>query len=217
MRIKKRKWTMPFLNKFKEKQITLEDLETTKFSDLFGEKKIILEIGSGKGDFIATMASKYPEYLFIGVEVNLTVAAIALKKILDENINNAYLARLNVKDLLPKIPGESIHGIFLNFSDPWPKKRHEKRRLTHEDFIDEYWRILIKEGKVYLKTDNTSFFEYSLDKFRQYDWRVNYINYEYKGNEPFDAETEYERSFRREGLYIKRLIAIKGGRSHASK
>lgn len=65
MRIKKRKWTMPFLNKFKEKQITLEDLETTKFSDLFGEKKIILEIGSGKGDFIATMASKYLSLIHI--------------------------------------------------------------------------------------------------------------------------------------------------------
>ena len=169
MRIKKRKWTMPFLNEFKEKQIVIDDLETAKFSELFGDKKIILEIGSGKGDFIATMASKYPEYLFIGVEINLTVAAIALKKILDENIENAYLARLNVKDLLPKIPNESIHAIFLNFSDPWPKKRHEKRRLTHEDFMDEYWRILIKEGKVYLKTDNTPFFEYSLDKLRLYD------------------------------------------------
>ena len=111
--------------------------------------------------------------------------------------------------LLTEIFDENeIDGIYLNFSDPWPKKRHHKRRLTSTDFIDQYEKALKNQGKIYLKTDNTILFEYSLNTLAK-RWRLENISLNYQQtNEIIDIETEYEAKFRKKGNLIYRLEAV---------
>ena len=111
--------------------------------------------------------------------------------------------------MTPTIKDESVEGIFLNFSDPWPKKRHAKRRLTSNSFLLEYYRILKKGAKLIFKTDNYDLFTYSLEVINESPFKLVEANYSYDGKDPFDACTEYEQSFRELGQPIYRLILEK--------
>ena len=113
------------------------------------------------------------------------------------------------RKLPPSINSGSVEGIFLNFSDPWPKKRHSKRRLTSEAFLSEYYRILKKGAKLIFKTDNYDLFTYSLEIISVSSFKLVEANYSYDGKDDFDAMTEYEKSFREEGQPIYRLILEK--------
>ena len=111
--------------------------------------------------------------------------------------------------MTPTIKDESIEGIFLNFSDPWPKKRHAKRRLTSNSFLLEYYRILKKGAQLIFKTDNYDLFTYSLEVINESPFKLVEANYNYDGKDEFDAITEYERNFRELGQPIYRLILEK--------
>ena len=102
-----------------------------------------------------------------------------------------------------------MNGIFLNFSDPWPKRRHAKRRLTSDSFLNQYFRILKKGAKLIFKTDNYDLFTYSLELVQTSPFKLVEANYSYDGNDPFDEITEYEADFRSEGMPIYRLILEK--------
>ena len=135
MRTKYKAWSKPFLEEHKEVQIELDELKNLS-------KEIYLEIGSGKGQFLLEMAKNNPDLYFIGIEKNVTCAGFVAKKLVENEIGNAKLIYNDASMVLDSFAKGSVNTIFLNFSDPWPKKRHHKRRLTADSFLDKYFTIL---------------------------------------------------------------------------
>ena len=201
MRTKFKAWAEPYINEHPEVMCP--------FDKLNDQGSYYLEIGSGKGQFLLDMALKYPKITFIGVERNVTCCGFTAKKLVENEIKNAKLVFADAGQITPSINSGSVDGIFLNFSDPWPKKRHSKRRLTSEAFLSEYYRILKKGAKLIFKTDNYDLFTYSLEIISVSSFKLVEANYSYDGKDEFDAMTEYEKSFREEGQPIYRLILEK--------
>ena len=201
MRTKFKAWAEPFINEHPEVMCP--------FDKLNDEGSYYLEIGSGKGQFLLDMALKFPKLKFIGVEKNVTCAGFTAKKLVENQISNAKLVFADAQQMTPSIKDGSVEGIFLNFSDPWPKKRHTKRRLTSELFLKEYYRILKKGAKLIFKTDNYDLFTYSLEIIQSSDFKLVEANYSYDGKDHFDATTEYEANFRSQNMPIYRLILEK--------
>ena len=201
MRTKFKAWAEPFINEHPEVMCL--------FDKLNDEGSYYLEIGSGKGQFLLDMALKFPKLKFIGVEKNVTCAGFTAKKLVENQISNAKLVFADAQQMTPSIKDDSVEGIFLNFSDPWPKKRHTKRRLTSELFLKEYYRILKKGAKLIFKTDNYDLFTYSLEIIQSSDFKLVEANYSYDGKDNFDATTEYEANFRSQNMPIYRLILEK--------
>ena len=201
MRTKFKAWAEPYINEHPEVMCSFDKLNE--------QGSYYLEIGSGKGQFLLDMALKFPKLTFIGVERNVTCCGFTAKKLVENNIANAKLVFADAGQIAPSINSGSVDGIFLNFSDPWPKKRHSKRRLTSEAFLSEYYRILKKGAKLIFKTDNYDLFTYSLEIISVSSFKLVEANYSYDGKDEFDAMTEYEKSFREEGQPIYRLILEK--------
>ena len=201
MRTKFKAWAEPYVNEHPEVMCPFDKLNE--------QGSYYLEIGSGKGQFLLDMALKFPKLTFIGVERNVTCCGFTAKKLVENNITNAKLVFADAGQITPSINDASVDGIFLNFSDPWPKKRHSKRRLTSESFLAEYYRILKKGAKLIFKTDNYDLFTYSLEIISVSSFKLVEANYSYDGKDEFDATTEYEKSFREEGQPIYRLILEK--------
>ncbi len=173
------------------------------------KEPLILEIGIGKGDFIVSLAARYPELFFIGVEFNETVLALAARKVEASGLKNIMLFSGDVLRLLPLLPANSFKTIFLNHSDPWPKKRHAKKRLTALHFLAYYYDLLVVGGELIFKTDNTDLADYSLETLEASKFSDLRFDEDYAGDEEFDAMTEYERKFRENGVKIKRIKVVK--------
>ena len=142
-----------------------------KWNDFFGNHNpIYLELGTGRGEFIIQMAKKYPNINFIGLELNESQIATAAKKLERENINNLKLIKDDARNIV-SIFGKEIDTIYLTFSEPWPKKRDERNRFTHESYLKLYDRIYKKDKHIILKTDNKGLFAYSLETLSNY-WYV---------------------------------------------
>ena len=197
MRTKFKAWAEPYLIEHPEISYSQEQIEN--LSDFY------LEIGSGKGDFLLKMAAKFPNLLFVGIEKNVTCAGISAKKLV-EGESKAKIIWADAIDVLPLLKNESVNTIFLNFSDPWPKKRHHKRRLTSDLFLKEYLRVLKKDGQLIFKTDNIDLFNDSLEMFEQTSFKLISKTNNYDGNDEFDTSTEYETNFRDKGTPINRVI-----------
>ena len=203
MRTKFKAWTVPYLEEHQEVLLKPEDLESLSYA-------YNLEIGSGKGQFLIDMARKFPKLNFIGVERNTTCAGITAKKLVEaENITNAKLVYDNADIVLLKLKDESVDNIFLNFSDPWPKKRHAKRRLSAPSYLDNYYRILKKGGRLIIKTDNVDLFAFTKETLDGSKFILESITDDYTERDDFDAETEYEKSFREQGIAIHRVVVKK--------
>ncbi len=201
MRTKYKAWAKPYLDEHSEIVLAKEQfLEMSSYH---------LEIGSGKGQFLSSMATKYPDCTFVGVEKNITVAGYCAKKLVTAEIKNAYLYPNAIETVLFEMKDESVKDIFLNFSDPWPKKKHAKRRLTSEQYVKEYYRILCTGGCIFLKTDNEELFNFSIEMFKAVPLRLITMSTNYAELDDFDALTEYEESFREKGQKIYRLILKK--------
>ena len=201
MRTKYKPWAKPYIEEHTEVMCA--------FDAINNYENYYLEIGSGKGQFLVNMAKNHPDTFFIGMERNVTCAGFTAKKLVEGEVTNAKLVYADAGQVLPSINAESVEGIFLNFSDPWPKKRHAKRRLTSDSFLGQYYRILKKGGKLIFKTDNYDLFTYSLEILENSTFKLVEANYSYDGKDPFDEITEYEASFRSEGQPIYRLILEK--------
>lgn len=170
---------------------------------------LYIEIGMGKGDFIIENARRYPDINFIGMEKYTTVLDKALKKALREGMPKNLIFLKDDAVRLPELfeTGE-LDRIYLNFSDPWPKKKHEKRRLTYKSFLDTYKKILPEHGEIHFKTDNRGLFEYSLVSFSQYGMALKQVwldlhASDFEGN----VMTEYEEKFSNKGQVIYRVEA----------
>ena len=201
MRTKFKAWAEPYIKEHPE--IALTDLELGKL-DGFS-----LEIGSGKGDFLVSMATKFPSIQFLGVEKNVTCAGFSAKKIVESGLENIKFLWSDVALVTPKLKDKSVDNIFLNFSDPWPKKRHHKRRLTSDSFLNEYKRILKDDGRLIFKTDNTDLFNFSIETLENNGFKIISKTDTYMSEDDFDACTEYEAWFRNEHTPIHRMVVIK--------
>lgn len=210
MRLKHRPWGDEFLKEHDDLIKNRENINDSTFDEFIKRDRVKLEIGVGRGDFILNMAKNNPNDAFLGVELSGMALAIAGKKIIQEEINNLLLINMDVHYLFEKMGDESFDIIYLNFSDPWPKKRQNKRRLTYPTCLKEYYRVLKKGGKVIFKTDNDILFNDSIEYFESSNLLVESITFDYQ-LEDGDQMTEYERKFREQGTKIKRLVAKKEG------
>lgn len=175
------------------------------------QNDIHLEIGTGKGQFIFNLAKKYPNINFIGLETQPTVLSFLLDKIEKEKIENLRLILADANNLLKYFSNEEISKIYLNFSDPWPKTRHIKRRLTFKTFLNQYYIILKGNKRIAQKTDNMSLFEYSLFSYSQNNFVIDKISLDLTNSkyEEDNIHTEYEDKFIKKGnnIYYVEVIA----------
>lgn len=180
-----------------------------KWHQLFGnDRPIYLEIGMGKGKFLIENAIRYPEINFVGIERYDSVLARALEKV-PEDLKNIKIVRLNA-EYIEKLFDHEISLIYLNFSDPWPKKKHHRRRLTSLEFLSKYDTIFQTDAVIVQKTDNADLFAYSLCCLSQYGYVLEDVSLDYQPTvEDENIETEYEERFRKLHLPIYRLIAKK--------
>ena len=165
---------------------------------------ICLEIGMGKGDFILNMALTNPNINYIGVEKYSSVACVAIKKIRNYKLPNLKVLIVDASDL-PEYLNRKIDTLYLNFSDPWPKDRHAKRRLTHENFLKVYDRLFYDKNRIIMKTDNDDLFAFSLESLTNYGYKVNKVSYDLHNTDIFNIPTEYETKFSNMGIKIKYL------------
>ncbi len=182
-----------------------------KWHSFFGNMNPIhLEVGMGKGQFIITMAKNHPDINFIGIEVVESIMVKALRKYKreEEKLPNLIFVLLNAQELENVFEKGEVSQIYLNFSDPWPKKRHEKRRLTYSSFLQIFKNILKDDGEIHLKTDNEKFFEYSLVSMSQFGMVFNFVSLDlHKSDFQGNVMTEYEERFSQTGQRIFRLEA----------
>lgn len=192
-------------------RLTIAEPETVK-----GRWKhpIHVEIGMGKGRFIREMAQLNPEIYYLGIERYESVIQKAIERkerdeeagILSENINFVCMDAEKLDEVFE--PGE-VDKIYLNFSDPWPKARHENRRLTSPRFMKLYDRILAKDGTVEFKTDNEELFDYSLESIPAAGWKLIYVTRDLHSEDVPNVMTEYEEKFSSKGNPIYKLTACR--------
>ncbi|WP_188206471.1 tRNA (guanosine(46)-N7)-methyltransferase TrmB [Alkalibacillus aidingensis] len=209
MRIRNKPWAEDYIKKNDSIAVLNPYEEKGNWNQLFTEKqKLALEIGTGKGQFIEGMAKKNPETNFIGIERDKNVLVSAIDKIKESELSNARLVYENARDLRDMFARDEIDTIYLNFSDPWPKTRHEKRRLTYKTFLEQYQNVLKDQGKIILKTDNRGFFEYTLVSFSQFGMKLEDVTLDlHELEDESNVMTEYEEKFSNKGQPIYRCIA----------
>jgi len=182
------------------------------WQEVFGNNNpIYIEIGMGKGNFILENALRYPDINFIGIEKFDSVIARAIQKIEGGEVipSNLKLIRMDAKDI-NLVFNKEIDRIYLNFSDPWPKKRHAERRLTSKSFLTRYDLVFKKEKEIVMKTDNIYLFSFSLETLSQKGYVFESVSLDLHNSEIFDnIMTEYEKKFSDNGVKINYVIAKK--------
>ena len=164
-----------------------------KWKDVFkNDNPIHLEVGCGKGNFIIGMAKAFPNVNFIAIEKFESVLIRALEKVENEEIPNLKLINGDALLLKDMFETGEVSNVYLNFSDPWPKSRHAKRRLTYKTFLDIYRDILSDDGVIMQKTDNKILFEFSIESFSEDNWVLSNISVDLHSEDIFNVMTEYE-------------------------
>lgn len=206
MRLRNKPWAKEKIAQHPETIIAAPEQLRGKWQEVFEKHQPLhIEIGSGKGRFITEMAKAHPEINYIGIEVYQSVIVAALDQAIEADLPNLKLLNVNANDLEEFFAKGEVGRVYLNFSDPWPKSRHEKRRLTYKRFLKIYENILKDHGEIHFKTDNQSLFEYSLMSFSEYGLLLTFISLDlhhsnYEGN----IMTEYEQKFSERGNRIYR-------------
>ena len=210
MRLRKKPHTFEKLENFSD-FVTIEKIDATRagqWQNLFGnENQIFVELGTGKGDFISQLAEKNPQINFIGLEMEPTVVLAAARKVQEKNLYNVKLFVFDINNIEEIFDENEIDRLYINFCDPWPKKRHAKRRLTYITFLQKYKKILKPRGEIHFKTDNRGLFDFSLEQFALANLKISEISYDLHANEPPEnIRTEYENRFSAEGVPINRCV-----------
>ncbi|MFC0473208.1 tRNA (guanosine(46)-N7)-methyltransferase TrmB [Halalkalibacter kiskunsagensis] len=180
-----------------------------KWNEIFGnDNPIYVEVGTGKGQFLMGMSMLHPDVNFIGIEKYESVLITAMNRAKESSQTNVKFLNEDVANILEFFALGEIHRFFINFTDPWPKNRHEKRRLTYKGFLTLYEQLLIKGGEIHLKTDNQGLFEYSLESFSGYGMSLQNVSLDlHSSNMEGNVMTEYEQKFSRKGMRIYRCEA----------
>lgn len=207
MRLRKKWWARP----------TLEDsnMVITKPSEFKGRWKevfendnpIYLELGCGRGKFISSRAKENPNINFIGIDLKDEVLVYALRKVEETEVTNVKLIPLEIAFITDVFDKDEIDRIYINFCNPWPKKSHHKRRLTHTKFLEKY-KTFIKPGtEIWFKTDDTELFEASQEYFKEGGFEIKYITYDLHNSDfTQNIVTEYEEKFTSLGMKTMFLI-----------
>jgi tRNA (guanine-N7-)-methyltransferase len=190
---------------------TPED-KKNQWHTFFGNNAPIhIEVGMGKGRFITSLAQANPDINYIGIEKYSSVLVRALEKQDELELPNLCFIRMDAEDINKVFGKDEISRVYLNFSDPWPKDRHAKRRLTSVQFMERYQQLLISDGQLEFKTDNRALFDFSLESIPQAGWKLKAFTFDLHHDEGMNAGnimTEYEERFSKEGNPICKLIAI---------
>lgn len=215
MRIRKKKWAQPELDAC---DFFVKESEAKRglWRDSFKNKApLYLEVGCGKGGFIAKLALQNPNINFLAVDIKSDMLGVARRNIVSafesekKEVENILLAAKNVEKIEEIIsPDDKIERIYINFCNPWPKTGHKKRRLTHPTKLEKYKQFLIKDGEIRFKTDDDELFCESIDYFKESGFDITYITYDLHSSEITDnIMTEHEKMFSDEGIKIKYLVA----------
>jgi tRNA (guanine-N7-)-methyltransferase len=206
MRLRHKPWAKDKIDQYPQFVVANPEMYKGNWQEPFAiQQPLHIEIGSGKGRFITEMAKANPDINYIGIEVYQSVIVAALDRLIEADLPNVKLLNVNANDLGKFFAKNDVDRIYLNFSDPWPKTRHEKRRLTYKNYLKLYESILKDAGEIHFKTDNQGLFEYSLMSFSQYGLLLKYISLDlhqsdFEGN----IMTEYEQKFSEQGNRIYR-------------
>ena len=210
MRLRRKPWVAEAIHDFDDfvfpKDRPAGEKERGRWNEVFGRTApLLVELGTGKGTFVSTLASREPEKNFIGIEAQQDVLYLAAKKVREQELKNIRLLVFDINQLETVFAPGEVDGFFINFCDPWPKARHAKRRLTHRSFLEKYRLILKPGGKICFKTDNRGLFDFSLEEFAAAGLRVTDVSYDLHAEQrPDNIETEYEQKFSRFGEKINR-------------
>lgn len=210
MRLRNKPWAKEFMEAHPDVLIQEEEGIQQDWHSVFGnENPIHIEVGTGKGQFIIGMALANPNINYIGIEHFDNVIVSALEKAIKaDKPSNLRLLRGNGAHLEELFKKGEVDRVYLNFSDPWPKSRHAKRRLTHESFLKRYESILGERGEIHFKTDNRKLFEYSIVSMSAYGMVFHDISLDLHAQMPEDnIMTEYEEKFSAKGQPIYRMEA----------
>lgn len=207
MRVRNRKGATELLEAHPQYVILNPADAKGRWQEIFGnDHPIHVEVGSGKGAFVSGMAKANPEINYIGIDIQKSILSYALDKVLATDVPNIKLLWVDGSDLTDYFEEDEIDRLYLNFSDPWPKKRHEKRRLTYQSFLATYQQILPENGEIHFKTDNRGLFEYSLVSFSQYGMKLKGVWLDLHASDFEDnVLTEYEQKFANKGQVIYRV------------
>ncbi len=211
MRMRPKKNRDKRMEKVEKLFITLDENGVAVIDKSYNAKgELFLEIGCGKGAFITGLSKQFPDNKLLAVELVPDVLMMAMEKAEREDVRNVRFLHANAENIADIIPTNSVDRLYLNFSDPWPKKRNAKRRLTSPLFLDRYKKILAPKGKIFFKTDNKGLFDYSLESFVANGYKVSDICFDLHSDSVFsknNIETEYEKNFSAKGFLINSLVA----------
>lgn len=184
--------------------------ERGRWQELFqNEQPIQIEIGMGKGKFLYTLAKNHPEINYIGIEKYSSVLLRAIQKMEEEPLPNLMFIRMDAEELTEVFGEEEIDRIYLNFSDPWPKDRHAKRRLPSAQFLARYDAVLKKDGFLEFKTDNRALFDFAVEELPRAGWKLKALTYDLHADPVLmegNVMTEYEEKFSAQGNPICKYI-----------
>lgn len=214
MRLRNKPWAIKLVNEHPESVLQNPDPAKKidwdkRFADF--SRPLEIEVGSGKGRFVTTLAAQYPEKNFVAIELQTTAAGIILRTKLEKHLDNLQILRGDAADINRFFAPNSTNIIYLNFSDPWPKTRHEKRRLTYKAFLSKYQEVLTPNGHIEFKTDNSGLFAYSVKSMNNFGMHFDFVSvdlhHEKVKIKQKNIETEYEQKFAAKGNPIYALYA----------
>lgn len=186
------------------------DGEKIDISKSFDKKRPLwLEIGCGKGAFATQMSARNDDVNYLAFEKVIDVMMMAMEKAVRDGCGNLRFYNGDAENLLALLEGEKLERIFINFCDPWPKKRNAKRRLTSPLFLEKYKQLLDEGARIYFKTDNRDLFDYSLETFAECGYTLENVCFDLHSSpmNEFNIETEYEKNFSEKGFTINYLEA----------
>ena len=178
-------------------------------SDFPAFSQLHLELGCGKGRFTAEMAAQHPDILFAAVEKVPDAMVVAMERVCARGLGNVRFLDRDAANLLEMFAPGEVSRIYINFPDPWPKKKQFKRRLTAPSFQKLYAEVLVPGGEIWFKTDNLPLFEWSVEELRAGGWELREVTNDLHGQGISGVMTDYEAKFHAQGVKINRLVAVK--------
>ena len=214
MRLRRKPWVDEAIHNFDSfvfsKDMEIGEEKKGRWAEIFGRQAPLhVELGTGKGDFISQLAQRNPEINYIGIEMQQDVLYSAAKKIAELELKNVRLLVFDINKIEDIFAPGEVDRFYINFCDPWPKKRHAKRRLTHVGFLEKYRGLLKSGGRIHFKTDNRPLFDFSLEQFEEAKLTVQDVSFDlHAENRPDNIMTEYERKFSGFGEKINRCEVV---------
>jgi len=211
MRLRKKPWIETAMSEVRGKTLFDSGLDKFKghWQEIFPGRRLCLEIGCGKGKFVMGMARLHPEWGFVAVESQHDIAFYPARDALAEKLENVKVVYANAEGLLEWFEEGEVQQMYLNFSDPWPKARHAKRRLTHRKFLANYAKLLAKGGTLRFKTDNKDLFEFTLEEIEAVGAKILTLTRDLHHSTVLnEVQTEYEEKFSARGnkIYFVEII-----------